>query len=60
MKNARDIIKSLTILPLAGSILRDTIPVNLPAEGYNFPLTTSGKPCLICIAKHLLWTDMCM
>ncbi len=40
----RDIIKSLTILPLAGSILPIPSLLTSPAEGYNFPLTLQGKP----------------
>jgi|WetSurMetagenome_2_1015567.scaffolds.fasta_scaffold00455_19 membrane dipeptidase len=40
----RDVIKSLTLLPLAGSVLPIQSLLSAPFAGYNLPLTPQNKP----------------
>ncbi len=40
----RDVIKSLTLLPIAGSVLPIKSMLSAPVAGYNLPLTHQGKP----------------
>ncbi|HUX95776.1 MAG TPA: membrane dipeptidase [Bacteroidales bacterium] len=40
----RDVIKSLTVLPIAGSVLPIQSLLSAPVAGYNLPLTPQNKP----------------